>query len=128
MLGNHEHLCYFYASALIETTEGRAAFMNAAENKRGRKCGKEKLISISALYVLSVLIALVGAAFSIASFTEGIYFPVLSCQVPGEVFGVVILYLGIRYFFSVRKLKAEVYRPDSTFSWDNFRKNHKHKV
>lgn len=84
--------------------------------------GKEKSIAIWTLYVASLAIILIGAAFGVYCSVNDISIPVLSSQIPGAVFGVVIAFLGVRYFLSVRKLKAEVYKPTSTFSWSNFRK------
>ena len=84
--------------------------------------GKEKTIAIWALYVASLVIILIGASFGVYSLVNNISIPVLTSQIPGVVFGVVIAFLGVRYFLSVRKLKAEVYKSTSTFSWSNFRK------
>lgn len=84
--------------------------------------GKEKLIAIWTLYVASMAIMLIGAFFGVLSAINNISIPVLSSQIPGVVFGAVILFLGVRYFLSVRRLKAEVYKSTSSFSWSNFRK------
>jgi len=89
--------------------------------------GKEKLTAIWTLYVVSIVIILIGAAFSVYSLVNNISIPVLTSQIPGVVFGVVVVFLGARYFLSVRKLKAEVYKSTSTFSWSNFRKAKKSK-
>lgn len=83
---------------------------------------REKVISVLALYAVSILIILTGAFFSAISLINNIYLPVLSSQVPGAVFGIVVLFLGIRYYISVKKLKAEVYKSTAKFSWSNFRK------
>ena len=84
--------------------------------------GKEKTLAIWSLYVASLVIILIGASFGVYSLVNNISIPVLTSQIPGVVFGVVIAFLGVRYFLSVRKLKAEVYKSTSTFSWSNFRK------
>jgi len=84
--------------------------------------GKEKLLPIVTLYVVSGVIILIGAAFSIFSIVNDISLPVLSSQIPGAVFGVVMIFLGIRYLISVKKLKAEVFKSTSSFSWSNFKK------
>ena len=89
--------------------------------------GKEKRLAILTLYTVSVVIILIGAAFGIFSYVNDIRFTVLSSQIPGVVFGVVILFLGVRYFLSVSKLKAEVYKSTANFSWSNFRKGKKSK-
>lgn len=76
---------------------------------------------ITVLYALSVAIILLGAGFGIYSLLHGVTFMVLSTSIPGAVFGLVILFLGIRYFFSMSKLKDEVYK-SAGFSWKNFQK------
>ena len=38
-------------------------------------------------------------------------------------FGAVVAFLGIRYLLSVRKLKGDVYKTTSQFSWSNFKKH-----
>lgn len=81
---------------------------------------RKKVIAIWILYVLSAFIILLGVLFSIFSFRNQVSFPVLHAQIPGAVFGLVAAFLGIRYLFSVRKLKAEVYKASSRFSWSNF--------
>ncbi len=91
------------------------------------RVGKEKLIPIITLYVVSILIILVGTAFSVYSLVNGITLPVLSSQIPGAVFGAVVVFLGIRYLISVSKLRAEVFKQTSSFSWSNFKKGKKAK-
>ena len=90
--------------------------------------GKEKIIAIWTLYVASLGITLVGLSFGVYSLVNNISIPVLTSQIPGVVFGVVIAFLGVRYYLSVRKLKAQVYKSTSTFSWSNFRKVKKSKA
>lgn len=89
---------------------------------------KEKFVSIMLLRLLSIMIMLAGAVLAIVSFAGGTCVTVLTSRIPGAVFGLVILFLGIRYFLSVRKLKAEVYKSDSKFSWSNFRQKSKGKM
>lgn len=80
-----------------------------------------KVASITALFAGSLFIIGSGAALFIYSFLSNIYFSVLSSQIHGAVFGVVVMFLGVRYFLSVLKLKAEVYKTTSRFSWSNFK-------
>ena len=81
-----------------------------------------KKIVIAVLFVFATAICVSGTVFSVYSFLNNISFQVLNTQIPGIVFGVVILFLGIRYLISLIKLKNEVYKPTSRFSWDNFKK------
>ena len=90
--------------------------------------GKEKKIAIWTLYAASLGITLIGLSFGAYSLANNISIPVLTSQIPGVVFGVVIAFLGVRYFLSARKLRDEVYKTTSTFSWSNFRKSKKAKT
>lgn len=89
---------------------------------KGAVVEKKKVIAITALLITAILIAVLGVVFSIYSFMYEVYIPVLKSQMHGAIFGVVILFLGIRYFMAVQKLKAEVYKETSVFSWNNFKK------
>ena len=59
--------------------------------------------------------------FTIFSLVNHISFKILNSSVPGALFGLLVLYLGIRYYFSVIKLKEEVFKASSKFSWSNFK-------
>jgi len=82
---------------------------------------KGKVAMIIILYVMSVLIMLLGAGFSAYSAINGVQMQVMTSTIPGFIFGMVILFLGIRYFMSLSKLRDEVMK-SSGFSWENFRK------
>ena len=94
-------------------------FMRTATKQPAATKGRLALIVI--LYSLSVAIILVGAGFSVYGLMHRVTFDVMSTSIPGAVFGLVILFLGIRYFYSMSKLKDEVFR-SSGFSWKNFLK------
>lgn len=87
---------------------------------------KGKVAIIVVLYVLSILIMLLGAGFSAFSAINGVQMQVMTSTIPGFVFGMVILFLGIRYFMSMSKLRDEVLK-STGFSWSNFRKVKKNK-
>lgn len=82
---------------------------------------KGRVAMIIILYVMSILIILLGAGFSVYSVINNVQLKVMSSTMPGMVFGMVILFLGIRYTMSLSKLKDEVYK-STGFSWSNFRK------
>jgi hypothetical protein len=82
----------------------------------------KKKIIIFILFVFAVAICISGAFFSVYSYINNISFKVINTQISGIIFGAAILYLGVRYFLSLMKLKNEVYKPTSRFSWDNFKK------
>ena len=85
------------------------------------QAAKGKVAIIVILYVMSVLIMLLGAGFSAYSAINGVQMQVMTSTIPGFIFGMVILFLGVRYFMSLSKLRDEVMK-SSGFSWSNFRK------
>jgi hypothetical protein len=82
---------------------------------------RNKAVSITSLFIGSIAIILTGVIFCINSILNNISFMVLGSGIHGSVFGLVVTFLGIRYFVSVRKLKTEVYKKSSRFSWSNFK-------
>lgn len=90
-------------------------------NNQNRSVDKSKVIAIMTLYVASLLIIVSGVFFSIFSLINNISFQVLNSSVHGAIFGLVVSYLGLRYFFLVKKLKDDVYKTTSRFSWNNFK-------
>jgi hypothetical protein len=82
---------------------------------------KGKVATIIILYVLSVIIVLLGAGFCVYSAINDVQLTVMTSKIPGVVFGMVVLFLGVRYFMSLSKLKEEVFK-SAGFSWSNFRK------
>ncbi len=83
---------------------------------------RRKIYSIMLLFMMSSVIIILGVTFGIYSLINDVGFTVLNSRIHGSVFGLVVMFLGIRYFLSIRKLKAEVYKAESKFSWNNFRK------
>lgn len=83
---------------------------------------KRKSIIINILFTATIIIMFLGFYFSIYSLINNISFQVLNSSISGVIFGLMVLYLGIRYFFSVSNLKAEVYKENSKFSWSNFKR------
>lgn len=88
----------------------------------GMKVDRQKKIIIFFLYLGAIVIMFSGAFFGTFSALNKIYLKVLNASVPGVVFGVLVTYLGIRYFFMVDEFKKEFYRSTVKFSWSNFRK------
>ena len=85
---------------------------------------KGKVAMIVILYVLSVVIMLLGAGFCVYSAINNVQMQVMPSTIPGLIFGMIILFLGIRYFMSLSKLREEVMK-SAGFSWSNFRKTKK---
>ena len=86
------------------------------------KTNKQKQITINILFATSIIIMLLGVVFSVFSAVNDISFQVLTSTIHGSIFGLLAVYLGVRYFLSVKKLKMEVYKNTSSFSWKNFKK------
>ena len=82
---------------------------------------KHKVIIINLLYVATLIIIFLGIFFSLFSLVNHINFKVLNSSIPGVVFGFLVIYLGIRYYLSVTKLKDELFKISSNFSWRNFK-------
>lgn len=82
----------------------------------------KKKVMISVLFIFACAICISGVFFSVYSLLNRITFQVINAQVPGVLFGLAVLYLGIRYLISLNNLRKEVYKPTSRFSWDNFKK------
>lgn len=81
-----------------------------------------KVIISNILFLGSLVIMFLGIFFSIFSLVNHISIKVLNSSVPGAIFGILVLYLGIKYYLSVTKLKEALYKSDSKFSWSNFKK------
>ena len=82
---------------------------------------KRKVIIVNFLYATTMIIIFLGIFFSIFSLVNQINFKILNSSIPGVLFGVLVLYLGIRYYFSVAKLKEELIKTSSKFAWSNFK-------
>ena len=82
---------------------------------------KHKIIIVNVLYAATMIIIFLGIFFSIFSFVNHINIKVLNLSIPGAVFGFLVLYLGIKYYLSVTKLKEELLKASSKFAWSNFK-------
>lgn len=83
---------------------------------------KRKILILYTLYITSIAITASGVFFGIYSGLNNITFKVINTDVSGIIFGLVVAYLGVRYFMSVMKLRANLYDPEAKFSWSNFKK------
>lgn len=88
---------------------------------------KSKVIIINILFAITSIIIFLGIFFSIFSLVNHISFKILNSSIHGIVFGFLVLYLGIRYYFSVIKLKEELFKSSSKFSWSNFKQKEQKK-
>ncbi|WP_160690467.1 hypothetical protein [Clostridium sp. C2-6-12] len=83
---------------------------------------KSKLISINILFITTLIIIFLGIFFSIFSLVNNIHFQVLNSSMSGAILGLLVLYLGIKYYLSVTKLKGELFKTSVKFSWNNFKR------
>lgn len=83
---------------------------------------KQKVVMIYMLFVMTVIIMLLGISFSIFSLINNVSFKVINSSVHGAIFGILVTYLGAKYFISVTKLKTEIFNSTSNFSWENFKR------
>lgn len=83
---------------------------------------KGKRASIITLTTVAILIVCTGLSFGIYSILYDISLNVLSYKIPGILFGLIIMFLGIRYLTIIPKLKKKVYNADAEFSWNNFKR------
>jgi hypothetical protein len=74
--------------------------------------------AIIPLAALASAIALLGAAFAVYAFVNGVTFRVLNADLPGFLFGAVAVFMGVRYFISSIKMAEKI--KGKTFSWRNF--------
>lgn len=80
-----------------------------------------KIVIMYTLFAATIIIMLLGISFSVFSLMNNVSFRVLNTSVHGAVFGVLVVYLGAKYFLSVNKFKTEFFKSTSQFSWDNFK-------
>jgi len=85
----------------------------------------QKKIIVNLLYLGTLIIIFLGAFFGAYSVLFDIKIKVLNADVPGIVFGLLVAYLGLRYYLQVDKFKTEFYKNNSKFSWSNFKKSKK---
>ena len=79
-----------------------------------------KKIAVYFLQCVSLIIVFLGMFFSIFSAINHISIKVLSVNISGIVFGVLVFYLGIKYYLSVCNLKEKLLKNKYKFSWSNF--------
>jgi hypothetical protein len=83
---------------------------------------KSKKIILFVLFATSAMVAAAGIVLTAVSIINSTSFTVFQSQIPGSVLGLIVIFLGARYFMSVLKLKPELLKSENQFSWSNFRK------
>ncbi len=83
---------------------------------------QHKRLIVYALYAGVLVILFLGLFFCAFSVMNNIHLQVLSASVPGIVFGLLVVYFGIRFYFQVTDFRTELMKNHYVFSWDNFRR------
>jgi uncharacterized membrane protein len=117
-------LGYFLQSSKINKMGG----VSMKKQNQVSQTDKKKMIAIMVLFGITIIIMLSGIYFSIFSVVNDISFKVINANIHGVVFGILVFYLGMRYNLSVIKLKTEINKNTSNFSWSNFKKEKSHKA
>ena len=86
---------------------------------------RQKTLTLTILFGSALFIIFLGMFLCDFSFFNNISIKVLYSQIPGVVLGLLVMYLGIRYYLSVGRLKEEVYKSTSEFHWNHFIKEKK---
>jgi hypothetical protein len=92
------------------------------DRKQKKTSRRNKLIILMFLFIISGFVVAAGVILSALSILNNISFTVFQSEIPGAVFGLIVVFLGIRYFMSVLKLKPELLKDENRFSWGNFKK------
>lgn len=85
------------------------------------RTGLSKRLSIAVLGFVAFALIWLGVSIFVLSLVNDVSYTVMGSSIHGSLWGVVITFLGIRYFMSVLKLKQRVYQSASTFSIENFK-------
>ena len=88
---------------------------------RSEKADIQKKVSLSILFLISVLIILSGSFLSVYFYLGKVSFTVLNFDIPGAVFGLAAVFLGIRYFISCVRLKRNLNGVKTGFRLSNFK-------
>lgn len=83
---------------------------------------RQKKVIVNSLYLGAMFIMFLGFFFSAFSVLNDIRLQVLNVSIPGFIFGMLVVYLGIRYYFMISDFKIEFYKSTEKFSWSNFKK------
>ena len=92
------------------------------------KTGMGQTLIILGLYAFSLAILFSGVFFSAYSLINDITFSVLSNNISGCVFGIMVFYLGLRGFLNVMNFHEDVKNSNAIFSWSNFKKKKVKKI
>ena len=84
--------------------------------------GIGKVVAILTLGMMSIATIISGLWFTNYSFKTHNSVLVFGNKIPGLIFGLAALYLGVRAFIKVYRLRNKLKQPDVVFKWNNFAK------
>ena len=96
-----------------------------SNQNNGKVNDSKKTIIVYFLYMGTMIIMFLGIFFGAFSVINDISIPILNTTVPGIVFGMLVTYLGVRYYLMVSNFKTEFYKSNDKFSWSNFKREKK---
>lgn len=86
--------------------------------------GAGKRAAVAALYAGAAAIVAAGLGFGVYAWLNRVVFTAMGMDIPGVVFAAFAVFLGIRYFLSVRKLSGRLREASEGFRWQHFRPSH----
>lgn len=89
---------------------------------------RNKVIIMNLLMAATLVIMFLGLFFIVFSVLNEISFKVIKADIHGAIMGMLVFYLGLRYYLMVVKLKPEIYKNSAKFSWSNFKRDKKKKM
>lgn len=83
--------------------------------------GTGKRAAVAALYAGAAAIVAAGLGFGVYAWLNRVVFTAMGMDIPGVVFAAFAVFLGVRYFLSVRKMSKRLRETPRAFSWNNFK-------
>lgn len=84
-----------------------------------------KRFAIILLVTIDILILISGIFLTISNYVNNIEYKIFNTTLPGFLLGVVVIFIGARYFRSILRMKKNIYSNNLSFSWGNFKKQKK---
>ncbi|HEY5562030.1 MAG TPA: hypothetical protein VIK72_09810 [Clostridiaceae bacterium] len=84
-----------------------------------------KKSAIILLFGLDLLILIAGGYLTISCYINNISYKILNTSFPGFILGLVVIFLGARYFKAALKMSKNIFKNDLSFSWGNFKREKK---
>ena len=85
-----------------------------------RKNSISQKAAVGLLFAAAGLIVVLGTGFAVFGVVNHLSLNVMNTEIPSALFGIVIVFLGIRDFFAVHRLSKRITAEGGEFSWQNF--------